>query len=38
MRKVTSFALALFLLVSGSVAAFAASDTAGTAYETAVDA
>lgn len=38
MRKVTSFVLALVMLVSGSVMAFAATDTAGTAYEAAVNA
>lgn len=38
MRKVTSFVLALVLLVSGSAAAFAASDTEGSAYEKAVNA
>ncbi|MBR6500998.1 MAG: S-layer homology domain-containing protein, partial [Firmicutes bacterium] len=38
MRKVTSFVLALAMLVSGSVMVFAATDTAGTAYEAAVNA
>ena len=38
MKKVTSIALALGLLVSSSVNCFAMSDTDGTAYETAVNA
>ena len=38
MKKTISIALALVLLLSGTVSAFALTDTAGTVYETAVDA
>jgi len=38
MKKVTSFVLALVMLLSGSVMAFAATDTAGTPYDEAVNA
>ncbi|MBQ6948699.1 MAG: S-layer homology domain-containing protein, partial [Firmicutes bacterium] len=38
MKKVTSFVLALAMILSGAVMAFAATDTVGTPYDEAVNA